>query len=259
MPKHHIEKSIASPEIEGGFPVERETKIKFIGTRQEFEDLMNSLDAELVHKTRMIDDMRFAAGKDFLPSSTLTVKEEVFAGPEGLDETGVISALELLGFSVKKNGHALELVCPADMEKKTVRIRNDGGQWVFTAKRRLDKLDESGYIEEKPEVEIDLSSPAQLLEFLESEARLELDSHRQKLRTSFRLKSGQLVELNESPASETHDLPFWLEIEGKSLSDIENAARQLGYDKSHFFKGSDKKFMMKNGGLSEDETKKILF
>jgi adenylate cyclase class IV len=123
----------------------------------------------------------------------------------------------------------------------------------------LEKLDENGYIEEKPEVEVELNDPSELRGFLEEAVGLELDSHRQKLRTSYRLKTGQLVELNESPAFETHSVPFWLEIEAESMAEIEAAAKALGYDKNHFFKGSDKKFLMANGGLSEAETKIQLF
>jgi adenylate cyclase class IV len=108
-------------------------------------------------------------------------------------------------------------------------------------------------------VEVELNDPSELRGFLEEAVGLELDSHRQKLRTSYRLKTGQLVELNESPAFETHSVPFWLEIEAESMAEIEAAAKALGYDKNHFFKGSDKKFLMANGGLSEAETKIQLF
>ncbi len=257
---HHLEKSFPSFEKEGGFPVERETKIKYIGSRDDFIAQMQAVKAELAEKTRMIDDLRFTAGENFKPGKKTAVAMEAFSGPDsGAKDPTVISAFTLLGFSVSENADKLELVSPPDMDNTTVRIRNDGGTWIFTAKRRLEKLDENGYIEEKPEVEVELKDPTMLRQFLENELGLELDSHRQKLRTSYRLKTGQLVELNESPAFETHNVPFWLEIEGKDLPDIEVAAKLLGFDKSHFFKGSDKKFLMKTGGLSEAETKNLLF
>lgn len=258
-PRHHIDKAVAPLEKEGVFPIERETKIKFIGTRDEFVAQMTALQARLIQDTRIIDDLRFTRGQNFEPASKRVVDERIFEGPDGLDEPNIFAALRLLGFEVLKNNQQLELVCPPDLENKTIRIRNDGGEWIFTAKRRLERLDENGYIEEKPEVEVELNDPTELRRFLEETAGLELDSHRQKLRTSYKLKTGQLVELNESPAFETHGVPFWLEIEGGSMAEIEAAASMLGYNKSHFFKGSDKKFLMVNGGLSEAETKTQLF
>ncbi|MCL5008728.1 MAG: hypothetical protein M1400_00100 [Patescibacteria group bacterium] len=255
-----MEKSFPPFEKEGGFPVERETKIKYIGSRDDFVAQMQAVKAELVEKTRMIDDLRFAAGENFKSGKKAIVAMEAFFGPDGEPETHtVVSALTLLGFNVNESADELELVSPSNMDNATVRIRNDGGTWIFTAKRRLEKLDENGYIEEKPEVEVELKDPALLRHFFENELGLELDSHRQKLRTSYRLKTGQLVELNESPAFETHNVPFWLEIEGRDLPDIEAAAKLLGFDRNHFFKGSDKKFLMKTGGLSEAETKNLLF
>ena len=257
---HHLEKSLPPFEREGGFPVERETKIKYIGSREDFIRQMQAAKAELAEKTRMIDDLRFVAGENFKSGKKTAIAKEAFLGPEGEAENPpAASALSLLGFSVSENADALELVSPPNMDNTTVRIRNDGGTWIFTAKRRLEKLDENGYIEEKPEVEVELMDPAMLRQFFENDLGLELESHRQKLRTSYRLKTGQLVELNESPAFETHNVPFWLEIEGKDLHDIEAAAKLLGFDKNHFFKGSDKKFLMKTGGLSEAETKNLLF
>lgn len=221
---------------------------------------MEALGAQLTEQTRMIEDLRYKTGPDFKPAETHPVKHEVFQNPEGLvEQEKALSALELLGFGVKQVPGGFELVSPPDLQNETVRIRNDGGVWIFTAKSRVEKLDENGFIEEKLEVELELKNPEGLKSFLEKDLGLALGSHRQKLRTSYRLKTGQLVELNESPAFETHSVPFWLEIEGRNLADIEAAARQLGFDKSHFFKGSDKKFLMLNGGLSEEETKKVLF
>lgn len=259
-PRHHIDKSIAPAKKEGGFKVERETKIKFIGSREEFVGQMERLGAELVQKTRMIDDLRFKASENFLPNSQIKLNLDIFIGPiDEIDEKQVIASLELLGFGVRKAGKTYELTCPQDMQNKTIRIRNDGGVWIFTTKRRVEKLDENGYIEEKPEVEVELKDPSSLQAFLENDLGLVLDSHRQKLRTSFRLKPGQLVELNESPAFESHNVPFWLEIEGRDFSDIEAAARQLGFARNHFFKGSDKEYLMKNGDLTEAETKILLY
>lgn len=221
---------------------------------------MEGLDAELVEKTRMIEDLRYKAGPDFRPEEKKLVMGDIFEDPDGeIPKDKIFSALSLLGFGVSETPQGFELVCPPDLQDKTVRIRNDGGSWIFTAKARLEKLDENGFIEEKPEVELELKSPVGLKAFLEEGLGLVLESHRQKLRTSYRLKTGQLVELNESPAFNSHSAPFWLEIEGQSLADIESAAQRLGYNKSHFFKGSDKKFLMATGGLSEQETKTILF
>ena len=257
---HHIEKTTPPPEKDGRFPIERETKIKYVGTRAEFVAQVEALGAQLAEQTRMIEDLRYKASPDFRPAETHTLKHEIFQNPEGLIEPEkVLSALELLGFDVRQIPGGLELVSPPDLHNKTVRIRNDGGVWIFTAKSRVEKLDENGFIEEKPEVELELKNPEGLKSFLEKDLGLALGSHRQKLRTSYWLKTGQLVELNESPAFETHNVPFWIEIEGRDLADIEAAARQLGFDKSHFFKGSDKKFLMANGGLNEEETKKVLF
>ena len=258
--KHHIEKAALPPEKDGRFPIERETKIKYHGTRDEFKAQMDSLGAELAEKTRLIEDLRYMSGPDFAPGKTKHAKQDIFKNPEGLvEQEKVLSALDLLGFGVKAVPGGFELVLPPDLRDKTVRIRNDGGVWIFTAKIRVEKLDENGFIEEKPEIEFELKDPEGLKAFLENDLGLVLDSHRQKLRTSYRLKTGQLVELNESPAFETHDVPFWLEIEGRDLADIEAGAKMLGFDKTHFFKGSDKKFLMVNGGLSEEETKNLLF
>ena len=259
-PIRHIEKAVPPPEKDGRFPVERETKIKYIGTRAEFETQMEALSAELAEKTRMIEDLRYEAGAGFKPGEKKEAKRSMFQNPEGLvEQEKIISALSLLGFGVRETPNGFELICPQDLYNKTVRIRNDGGVWIFTAKARLEKLDENGFIEEKPEVEFELRDAEGLKNLFEEDLGLNLESHRQKLRTSYRLKTGQLVELNESPVFESHNVPFWIEIEGKDMADIENGARQLGFNKSHFFKGSDKQFLMLNGGLSEKETKNVLF
>ena len=258
--RHHVDKSIQPTEKDGRFPVERETKIKYLGSREEFVAQAEGLGAELAEATRLIDDLRYLPGENFIPGAVTTVNKNAFLGPEGgIDEARAAAALELLGFEVKRKPKVFELRGPESMVDKTVRIRNDGGVWIFTAKSRVEKLDENGYIEEKPELEVELKDPEALKGFLERDLGLALESHRQKLRTSYRLKTGQLVELNESPAFETKNVPFWLEIEGRDLTDIETAAKAFGFNRDNFFKGSDKKFLMKVGGLSEDETRQILF
>lgn len=239
------------------FKVERETKIKYSGSREGFMAKARALKAKLLKPTRLIDDLRYLPGENFKPGATKKIRDAFFL--KQIDETRVETALKLLGFKINGTLKELKLHYPKDMSDTTVRLRNDGGKWIFTVKGSGVKPKANDYIEEKPEFEMEVKDPTAFKKMLRYNLGFKLESHRQKLRTSYKLKTGQIVELNESPAFKNHNVPFWIEIEGQSLAEIERAAKAFGFSKQNFFKGSEKAFLMKIGGLSEEKTKHLLF
>lgn len=258
-PKHHFEKA----HVEDGVFVETETKIKYFGTRSDFAKQMNSLHAMPVKDTRLIDDLRFSANEKLRPRSVYSFSPEiVFQKKEQSDFVKVSKIFELLGFTVKQHDSHNFKIESSETSQKTIRLRNDGGVWVFTVKKDLNPQDEnaSNGIQKKEELEIELNDPTELRNLL-NKLGFSVSSHRQKYRTSYKLKSGQIVELNESPALNKFDVPFWIEIEAENEPAILDAAKQLGFNKEHFFKGSDKKFIKNNSGkkVKEAELNELLF
>lgn len=252
-----MNKRIRSTKTGWHFKVERETKIKYLGSRQEFVAKARALGARLLKPTRLIDDLRYSPGRNFKPGAIKQIRDASFL--KQTDKIRTAAALKLLGFEVISDSKELKLRCPKDMSGTTVRIRNDGGKWVFTVKARVKNKKANGYIEEKPEFETEVKDATALKKMLRYNLGLRLESHRQKLRTSYELKAGQIVELNESPAFKSHNVPFWIEIEGRSVAEIKQAAQAFGFNKRNFFKGSEKAFLMKIGGLTEEKTKYLVF
>lgn len=172
--------------------------------------------------------------------------------------TGAISyphfaeVIMYLGFMIVPEGKDLRLLLPLQPPDRSVRLRKDGRQLLFTVKEQPEVR---GEIARRHEVEAVLSQDC----FSEVLAMLVMAGYhpkhqRQKRRVCFRVGPGY-VELNRSPLP---NVPPWIEIEAHSEADVVAIAAQLGFSSAHFLNLSDTELFMQFG-YEKNELKRVLF
>ncbi|PIY95552.1 MAG: hypothetical protein COY66_06370 [Candidatus Kerfeldbacteria bacterium CG_4_10_14_0_8_um_filter_42_10] len=198
-------------------PREIEAKIINLGDPKSFLKRLQEQGGVLITERRLLRDIGFKFEKELEHIVDLSFDSTGIGDIDRFKEM-----LQMLGIKIvfeDSNAQRMNLKAGPDILIRSVRIREENDQLVFSVKEKRDKTKQ---IDNRIELQVRIlkSNPIlQLLKKIGYQQYLNIE----KYRTSFQLDDC-LVELNEGPLS-----PAWAEIEAKNEEQVYEIAQKLGY------------------------------
>lgn len=241
-PEHSPHDADPSREVR---PHEIEVKILDIGDVEAMRQKIVSLGATLVRERRLLRDQSYNRPKHSdAVTQTITVSTASVHDPDRFKGMMEFLGLRIIG---EQDGE-MQLECPAELPKRSARLRRDADTLTFTIKepRNREQL-----IDDRIELETSLQDPGGVIELLQRMG-YQVRSEREKYRTSYDL-NGTLIEINEGPAGKP-----WLEVEGPSQEAVQQVVGLLGFqpqDMANISEGD----MYERHGVPEEQIRRLKF